>query len=88
MSNNKPCSGRCLANDWARDPRRAGFKREITLEVGGDGCGNVIVVATHEDGRKMRMNFSRADAAKFYMDLQAAANTSAPGFDPFGVLKS
>ncbi|MCC6426253.1 MAG: hypothetical protein IT435_05480 [Phycisphaerales bacterium] len=87
MSERKMCSGSCLANDWARDPRRAGFKRNINLEVGGDGQ-SVIIVATHEDGRRMRMNFSSGDARRLLADLQAAATIPAPGFDPYGVMKS
>lgn len=85
--NDKPCSARCIANDWARDPRRAGFRRNIVLHVGGDGS-SVIVVATHEDGRRMRMNFTRGEATKLCLDLSAAAHTMNPGFDPYGVAKS
>lgn len=75
-----------ITTDWARNPRKCGRKHGVTVAAGGDGS-HVIVVLTREDGMKMRLNFSKAEAIAFYQDLHAGASLPR-GFDPHGLMKS
>lgn len=74
-----------IGNDWAKNPRRAGFKRSITFQVGGDGQ-SVLVRCMREGGSLMVLNFSKNDALRFQIELELAISVPSPGYDPHDIL--
>lgn len=75
----------CIANEWAVRPDRSGIERSLRFKVAGDGSSVVILVQRQEDGKLMRMNFSRAAARALQGELWSACMLK-DTYDPHGVL--
>lgn len=61
----------CVANDWAKNPRKAGLKQTLTFEVAGD-VSSVLIFLTREDGKKIRLNLSKPQAMRLKMEIENA----------------